>query len=154
MHREVYEIPVIRLLCIFQIHRQNFVTSPNSFLVIYKPFGRQPFKLVHKYQQTTKSYLMPFRHQQFRHLFQWKVVAHSLNDFSCLWHLQSQELIAIAILTGSRLKEPHEYLPLLLIPQRLHIRDYLLSFSHFTIHFSLKPPVPKGISPYPHARWP
>ena len=124
--RQVHQIPVVRLLPILQIHRHNLITLPDSLCIIYQSLQGKFLKPIHQYQQSAQPHLMPFRQQQVRHLSQREILRGSLNHLSRLRHFQPQELITLAILTGTRLKEPHEHSSLLLIPQRLHVFDNLL----------------------------
>ena len=80
---------------------------------------------------------MPAIHQQLRYLIQWEISWYGFDHLTRLRHLQSQKLIAFAIFTWSRLKEPHEYLPLLVILQRLHVL-YNLFCRHLTHNLGTK----------------
>ena len=85
---------------------------------------------------------MPTVHQQFRHLTQRKVLWNSLHYLACLRYFEPQKLIALTILARPRLEEAHEYLPLLIILQRLHI-SYNLFRRHHKLIRNLPPKVQK-----------
>ena len=121
MNGEVDEVPIIRLLSIQQIKRENFVAGADGLLVILQSFGGQLFEFRYKNQQATQAHLVPTVLQQFWYFAQRKVLWDSTYNLACLWYLQAEELITLTILTWSRFEEPHEYLSLLVILQRLHI---------------------------------
>ena len=132
MDGEVHEVPVVRLLSVMQIKRQDFIAGTDGSLVVFEALRCQPFELRHKNQQAAEPHLMPTIHQKFRHFAQGKVLWNSTYHLARLWHFQSQELIALAILARARLEEPHEYPSLLLILQRLHV-SYNLFRRHLFI---------------------
>ena len=63
---------------------------------------------------------MPMAHQQHGDFTQREVLWNGTYHFARLWHLQTEELIALTILARFCLKETHENLSLLVILLRLH----------------------------------
>ena len=120
MDGEVDEIPVVGLLGILQIHRQDFIATANGGLIVGQPFRSQPFELRHKNQQSTETNLMPAAHQQRWDFAQREVLGNGTYHLARLWHFQAKKLIALTILTRSCLEEPHEDLSLRIILLRLH----------------------------------
>ena len=50
MDGEIYEIPVIGLFSILQIHRQDFIATSNGRLIVFKSFRCKSFELRHENQ--------------------------------------------------------------------------------------------------------
>ena len=130
VHRQIHEVPVIRLLCILQIHLNDLIALLDSLCIVLQPLRSQLLKLRHKNQEATKPHLVPSVYQQFRYLLHRKIHPCHFYNFTSLRHLQSKKLIALTILPWSRLKEPHEYPSLLIIAQRHHILDDFLCCGH------------------------
>ena len=131
MDGEIDQIPIVGLLGIAQIHRQDLIATTNSRLIVYQPFRGQPFELRHEYQQSAEPDLMPTVHQQLRDLAQREVFRDGTHHLARLGHFQSEERIALTILARSGLEEPHEDLALLVVLQRLHIHYYIPCCHHF-----------------------
>ena len=74
---------------------------------------------------------MPGALQQLRDFTQGEVFGNGPHHLARLRHLQTEELIALTILTWSCLEEPHEDLSLRIILLRLHISDDFLCCDHF-----------------------
>ena len=127
---EVDEIPVVCLFGVLEIHGEDFIATADGSLIAFEAFGSLFLKLRHEDEQPAETDFVPAAHEQFGDFAQWEVLRHTLDDLSRLGHFQSEELIALAILSWPRLEETHEHLPLLLILQRLHVFDNLLC-THF-----------------------
>ena len=127
--RQIYQVPVVGLLGIFQIEHQDFVPFPDSLRIIDEPFRCLSLEMPDEYQQSAEPHFMPRAHQQSGYLAQWCILRYCFHHFSRLWHLHAQELITIAVLPRSRLEKSHQHLPLRLVLKRLHVLDDL-SCSH------------------------
>ena len=51
--RQVYQVPVVGLLCVLQVERDYLVALLNSLLVTLQPLCGQSLKLVNKNQEPT-----------------------------------------------------------------------------------------------------
>ena len=80
---------------------------------------------MHEYEPSAESHLVVAASEQCRHLFE-RQVGSLLHHHPGLWHLESQELVALAIFPWCRLEEPHEVESLQLIAHRLHESDYVV----------------------------
>jgi hypothetical protein len=63
---------------------------------------------------------VPSTLQQFGHFVQGGIRRYRFNDSTCLRHFETEELIPFAVVAFAGFEEPHQYLPLFLIPLRFY----------------------------------
>ena len=119
---QVYQVPVVGPLGILQIEAQYLVATADGGGIVLQPLDGQLLKLCHHDEQAAEPHLVPAAHEQLRYLAE-RCVLCGLYHFSRQRHLESQELVALAIFARPCLEEPHQVEPLLLIAQRHHIVD-------------------------------
>ena len=119
--REVDEVPVVGALGVLEIEGEDFVATADGGFIVFEALGGELLKFRHEDEQSAETDFVPAAHKQFGDFAQGEVFCHALDDLARLGHLESEELVALAIFAGTGLEETHKHLSLRLVLLRLHI---------------------------------
>ena len=124
--REVDEVPVVGILSLLDVERDNLIAFPNSGRSIDKTFLALSEEHVDEDEEAAETNLVPGAMNESGHLVagDTRGVANYLVNLRVL---DAEELIAVAILPFGSLEEAHELTTLSLIAQREHVVNNLIS---------------------------
>ena len=64
MNGEVYQVPVVGLLCILQVQLNNLIALGDGIGIVLQAFGGQLFEFCYENQETAEAHFVPAVHQE------------------------------------------------------------------------------------------